>query len=44
MRGRARAHRPALGVTAVHRDTAGHEAHLPYFYFFKGILFILATL
>lgn len=44
MRGRARAHRPALGVTAVHRDTAGHEAHLPCFYSFKDMLFILATL
>lgn len=40
MRGRARAHRPALGVTAVHRDRAGHEAHLPFVKIFFKIFYL----
>ena len=40
MRGRARAHRPALGVTTVHRDTAGHEAHLLFLKIFFKISYL----
>ena len=30
----------ALGVTAVQRDTAGHEAHLPFLKFFLKIFYL----